>query len=115
MIKTGSPTILPFLVTFLNIVLETKSYPEDLSFGIIAPIHKSGENDNPDNYRGVTTNSCLSKLFNLFLTNRLISSVNKKGILKYNQIGFRKGFCTDKHVLNIKTIADKYLSKNQKL
>ena len=108
MIKTGSPTILPFLVTFLNTILETNSYPEDCSFGIITPIHKSGENDNPDNYRGITTNSCLSKLFNLFLTNRLISSVNKKGILRYNQIGFRKVFRTDDHVLKTKRIVGKY-------
>ena len=112
MIKTGSPTILPFLVTLFNTILETKRYPEDWTCGIITPIHKLGETDNPDNYRGITINSCLSKLFNLLLTNRLTSFVNEKGILKYNQIGFRKDFCTADHVLTIKTIIDKYLSKN---
>ena len=111
MIKTGSPTILPFLVT----LFKTKRYPEDWACGIITPIHKLRETDNADNYRGITINSCLSKLFNLLLTNRLTSFVNEKGILKYNQIGFRKGFCTADHVLTIKTIIDKYLSKNQKL
>ena len=115
MIKTGSPTNLPFLVTLFNTIPETKRYPEDWTCGIITPIHKSGETDNPDNYRGITINSCLSKLLNLLLTNRLTSFVNEKGILKYNQIGFRKGFCTADHVLTIKTIIDKYLSKNQKL
>ena len=50
MIKAGSTTTLPFLVTFLNTMLETKSYPEDWSCGIITPILKSGENDNSDNY-----------------------------------------------------------------
>ena len=111
MINTGSPTILPFLVTFLNTILETKRYPEDLSSGIITPIHKSGEND----YRSITINSYLNKLFNLLLTNRLNSFVNEKGILRYNQIGLQKGFRTADHVLKIKTIVDKYLSKNQKL
>ena len=48
-IKTGSPTILPFFVTFPNTTLEIKSYPEDWSCGIITPIHKKGENDNLDN------------------------------------------------------------------
>ena len=85
MIKTGSPTILPFLVTLFNTILETKSYPEDWPCGIITPIHKSGENDNHDNYRGKFG---LSKLFNLLLTNRLTSFVNGKSILRYNQIGF---------------------------
>ena len=60
MIRTGSPTVLLFLVTFFNTKLETKNYPEDWSCGIITPIHKSGENDNPDNDRGITINSCLS-------------------------------------------------------
>ena len=74
-----------------------------------------GKNDNPDNYKGITFNSCLSKLLNLLLANRLTSFVNEKGILRYNQIGFRKGFHIADHVLTIKTIIDKYLSKNQKL
>ena len=115
MIKTGSLTSLPFLVTPFNTILETKRYPADWSCRIITPIHKSGEIDKPDNYRGITINSCLSKFFNLLLTNRLTSFVNEKGILKYNQIGGRKGFCTADHILTIKTIIDKYLSKNQKL
>ena len=103
------------MLHFLNTILETKSYPKDWSCGIITPIHKSGENDNPDNYRGVTINSCLSKLLYLLLANRLTSFVNEKGILRYNQIDFQKGFHTADHVLTIKTIIDKYLSKNQKL
>ena len=38
MINTGSPTILPFLVTlFFNTILETKSYPEDWSCRISDP------------------------------------------------------------------------------
>lgn len=75
-----------------NTVLETKSCPEDWPCGIITPIYKSDGNDNPHNYRGIIINNCLSKLFNLVLTNRLTSFANEKGILKNNQIGFRKRF-----------------------
>ena len=88
MIKTGSPNILPFLVTIFNTILETKSYPEDWSCEIITPIHKSGKNDNPDDYSGITINGCLSKLFNLLLTSTLTSFVNEKGIHKYIQTDF---------------------------
>ena len=109
MFKTGSPTILPFLVTLFNTVLETKSYPDDWSCGIITLVHKLGENNHPGNYRGITINCCLSELFSLLLTNRLTSFMNKKG--KYNQIGFRKGFRTADHVFTIKAIVDKYVSK----
>ena len=40
MIKTDSPTILPFLVRFFNTIRETKSYPENWSCRIVTPINK---------------------------------------------------------------------------
>ena len=64
----------------------------------ITPIH------DPDHNKDITINSCLSKYFNLLLTKRLTSFVNEKDILKYNQIGFWKGFDTADHVLRIKTL-----------
>ena len=46
---------------------------------------------------------------------RLTQFIEEKSILKHNQIGFRKGFRTADHVFTIKTLIDKYLSKNKKL
>ena len=63
----------------------------------------------------ITINSCLSKLFNLLLNNRLLCFINENNILKSNQMGFRKGFRTADHVLTMKTLMDKYLSENKKL
>ena len=114
MIIAGAPTILPFLVSFFNEILKSH-YPENWCKGIITPIHKQGEIDNPDNYRGITINSCLSKLFNLLLTKHLTTFTNDNQILKYNQIGFRKSFRTSYHVFTIKTIISKYLKENKKL
>ena len=92
MIIAGAPTILPFLVSFFNEILKSH-YPENWCKGIITPIHKQGEIDNPDNYRGITINSCLSKLFNhktILLTKRLTTFTNDNQILKYHQMGFGK-------------------------
>ena len=115
MIKARAPIILPFLVIFFNKILETKEYPDEWAVGIITPIHKSGEIDDPDNYRGITINSCLSKLFTLLLNNRLTNFINKEDALKFNQIGFRKGFRTADHVLTLKALIDKYLNKPKSL
>ena len=115
MIKASAPIILPFLVIFFNKILETKEYPDEWAVGIITPIHKSGEIDDPDNYRGITINSCLSKLFTLLLNNRLTNFINKEDALKFNQIGFRKGFRTADHVLTLKALIDKYLNKPKSL
>ena len=114
MIIAGAPTILPFLVSFFNEILKSH-YPENWCKGIITPIHKQGEIDNPDNYRGITINSCLSKLFNLLLTKHLTTFTNDNQILKYNQVGFRKGFRISDHVFTIKTVINKYLKENKNL
>ena len=115
MIKASASIILPFLVVFFNKILETREYPDKWTVGMITPLHKSGEIDDPDNYRGITINSCLSKLFTLLLNNRLTNFINKEDALKFNQIGFRKGFRTADHVLTLKTLIDKYLNRNQDL
>ena len=115
MIIAGTPTILPFLVTFFNKILKSHYYPEKWCKGIIIPIHEQGEIDNPDSYRAITINSCLSKLCNLLLTKRLTTFTNNNQILKYNQVGFQKGFRTSHHVFTIKTVINKYLKENKKL
>ena len=56
MLKEGQSVLSPFLVTFFSKILETQNYPEEWSIGIVTPLHKTGELDNPDNYRGVTLN-----------------------------------------------------------
>ena len=84
MIIAGAPTMimLPFLVCFFNKILKSYYYPKNWCKGIIAPIHKQREIDNPDNYRSITINSCLSKLFNLLLTKHLTAFTNDNQILK---------------------------------
>ena len=115
MLKEDQSVISPFLATLFNKILETQYYPEEWSIGIITPLHKTGELDSPDNYRWITLNSCISKLCTRLLNNRLTEVIENKNLLKHNQIGFRKGFCTADLVLTVKTLIDKYLSQNKKL
>ena len=112
MINGSLRSSLSFLVILFNKILQTQIYPEEWSRGIITPVPKSREIENPDNYHGITINSCLSKLFNLFLNSRLLCFINEKNILKNNQIGFRKGFWISQF-LAIR-LMDKYLSENKK-
>ena len=115
MLKEGQSVISPFLVTLFNKTLQTQNYPEEWSIGIITPLLKTGETDNPDNCRGMTPNSWISKLFTRLLNNRLTEVIENKNLLKHNQIGFRKGFHTADHVLTVKTLIGKYLSQKKKL
>ena len=104
-----------FLVSFFSEISKSHYYPGNWCKGIITPIHKQGEKNNPDNNKDIAINSCLSKLFNLLLTKRLTTFTNDNQILKYNQMGFQKSFRTSDHVFTIKTVINKYLKKNKKL
>ena len=96
--------------------LKNEYSPGVWGLGIIIPLLKSGDSINVNNYRGVTVNSCLSKLFMLLLNNRLQELCDRKGIIIfYNQIYFRKLFRTADHVFTLKTLIDKAFSEGKEL
>ena len=70
-IKAVSREISPVLCDIFNVLLEIEHYPIQWATGLIMPLHKSGDLGEPNNYRGITINSCLSKLFTLLLNERL--------------------------------------------
>ena len=114
-IKTSKSILTPTLALLFNKIVELKYFPIIWSTGMIVPIHKSGELDDPDNFRGITLNSCVSKLFTYILNVRLTFLCEDKGLIDYNQIGFRKGFRTADHVFTLKTLVDKTFVTKKKL
>ena len=71
MLKNSLEHILSLLVLLFNHVFDTGQYPSAWSVAIIVPIHKSGDKDDPDNYRGVSLLSILGKVFAHILNKRL--------------------------------------------
>ncbi|UYV61968.1 hypothetical protein LAZ67_1007216 [Cordylochernes scorpioides] len=71
-------------------------YPTIWTKSIIHPIFKSGDKDNPSNYRGIALISNLSKLFTTILRSRLNEWVERRNVISENQAGFRRGrSCVD--------------------
>ena len=52
-----------YLCVIFNKIFETGVYPDSWCKGIIVPIHKKGDHDNPSNYRGITLVNCMAKFF----------------------------------------------------
>ena len=112
-IKTSFPKMKHIYLKLFNIILETGCFPEMWAEGMIVPIFKNkGSKNDPNNYRGITLLSCMSKFFNSVLNNRLKAVAEK--ILSLIQAGFRPGFSTMDHAFTLLCIFALYerLQKN---
>ncbi len=77
--------------------------------GLINPIFKSGNKQDPNNYRGICISSSLGKFFCSILNNRLINHMKQENIIHPSQIGFMPGNRTADHILTLKTLHDNYV------
>ena len=98
--------MLPIYVDLFNIILDSGIIPDSWLEGIIRPIHKSGDPQNPENYRPITIFSCFGKLFTSIMNLRLTTLVEDNAILEENQAGFRKGYATTDHIFVLHSLAE---------
>ena len=85
-----------------------------MSVSFITPIYKKNSMYDKGNYRGISVNSVMAKIFSSVLNNRLVLFLNNNKILNDCQIGFVPKARTSDHMFILKTLQDK-LSKNRKL
>ena len=64
--------LLPCLHSLFNKLLRAGYFPSSWAEGHVVPLHKKGDVNNVNNYRGITLLSVLGKLFSRLLNNRLI-------------------------------------------
>ena len=112
MIKTWKNILTPVLAKIFNTALLCGKFPTSWTRGIIVPIFKYGNATDPGNYRGITLNSCLGKLFTIILNNRLTEYTDKHKIIPPNQIGFKKKARTSDHLFVIRTLIEKVVKTN---
>jgi exonuclease III len=82
------------LLIILNYILDKGVYPAKWAEGLISPVHKAGAWNEPKNYRRITVQPAVSKIFDMLTNNRLvlITEILDKDDM-YNG-GFKKGSCT---------------------
>ena len=90
-------------------------YPRLWGEGIIVPIFKGGNNDDPSSYRGITLINILGKIYSQILLNRLNSWAEKEEKILQNQFGFQKGKSTVDCIFTLHSIISKTLDAKEKL
>ena len=104
MLKTGSPHLKSAICKLFNHILTSGYFPQSWCEGVITPIFKSGDKQDPANYWGICINSCLGKLFSAVLNNRLKNFVEDHNILHKAQIGFMSNHRTTDHIFADKCV-----------
>ena len=83
------------LCHIMNLSISTGYFPSALKLAYTTPLHKNGDTHILENYRAITQNSYLSKLFEKIVHNRMYDYLMYTQQLTENQHGFRPKHSTD--------------------
>ena len=90
-LKYAEHFVVPFLTKLFNKLYYTSYFPLDSCKSVIIPLFKKGKDSNPDNYRGISLLSIVSKVFTAILNKRLYAWAENEEKISKEQAGFRKG------------------------
>ena len=82
------------LTKLFNKVFQLGHFPASWAQGLITPIHKGGDPDCVNNYRGITLLPVVAKIFSAVMENRIQTWATVEGKIPNYQFGFQKGHRT---------------------
>ena len=95
---------LRILLTIINEYWNNESFPEFWREALIISILKPNEDPFlPINYRPIALTSCLCKIVERMVNERLMWYLEKEGILNKQQCGYRKNRSTVDHLVKLET------------
>ena len=90
-----------FLVRYLNKLFSSGSYPDNCSEAVVQPLHKKGDPNILDNYRGISLLNICVKLYSYIINKKLTQWIEENSIISESQAGFRKRYSTVDHLFFI--------------
>ena len=107
-IKYSSQVTVKAMTKLFNLIFQTGCYPDSWNKAFIVTVFKSGDKEDPNNYRGISLVNTLAKIFSAVLNNRIMLYMKDK--FSAVQFGFRPNHRTADSVFIVKTLITKYLS-----
>ena len=106
---------MPFLVKFLHFIFDHGLFPDKWSLAIIQPLHKNGDINVPDNYRGISLLNICIKLYISVLNKWITKWIDDNEIIGEEQSGFRQKRGTFDHIFTLLALVQKQLLRHRKL
>ena len=79
----------PFFEELFNLSIETNTFPDDFKIGKVAPVFKSGDKEDLNNYRPISVLPTIARIFERLLYNQLYDYLTVNKLLGDEQYGFR--------------------------
>ena len=103
------------LLSIFNVLFNLGYFPDAWSVGLVIPIFKKGNPNEPENYRGITLLSCIGKLFTSMINTRLNAWAEINNKFDKHQYGFRDKRGTIDAMFILQNIIDIFLKQNSAL
>ena len=100
---------------YLIIFWRKKSFPKQWSNGIIKPIYKKGDPNEPSNYRAITLVSCLGKLYTSIVNERLKKWALQNDVITDAQFGFKADYSTIDAIFILESFISKAIREKKKM
>ena len=100
-VKFHQKSLLSNLTTLINKHMFLGTFPDCLKIGIVTPIHKGGDKTSTNNFRPITINPVVGKIFEYVILRRLEDHVFTNNIINSNQFGYVKRSNTEVAISHI--------------
>lgn len=113
MLKHMHETLKKYLMNILQHIWTMHKFPSQWKKAIILPIHKAGKPKlNPESYRPISLTSCVCKVMENIINQRLAWHIEQRQLLTPYEYGFRKYRSTIDHLITLENeIARAYQQK----
>ena len=112
-LKAARHVITPYLHQLIDYSFNERIFPNSCKIARIAPIYKTGAEDETNNYRPISILTCISKIIEKIIYARLIKFTKKHQVIHANQYGFQSKVSTMHAMLDVVNSSYNQIYSNQ--
>ena len=94
LLKAAAPAVLVHLKEMINLSYETETFPDALKKANVKILHKSGDNNDPAQYRPISILTTVSKVFERNAVDQLMDFLTQNNKLNLKQHAYKPTFST---------------------
>ena len=100
-IKESLMVTIPYITLIINTSIVTKVFPKPWKHSIMIPIHKSGNIEEPTNFRPINLLPILSKILKKVISTQLMEYLENNNLLNESQYAYRNNSSTEQALVNV--------------